>query len=96
MNTITLAAIAAAAAEVVLCGLTGLFGHVGPCTFDTIAGVALFFHLPGIMISELLFKNSDMAGLVFILLSGAVQFFLIAWPVISAWRKVGSRAPEQG
>ena len=91
MSTIKLAVIVGVAAEAVLCGITSMFGHIGPCTFNGVAGIAMLFHLPGIITSELLFNGHDSVASVFIIVSGAVQFSLLAWLSIAIWNRASGR-----
>jgi len=91
MTTIKLAAVVGVIAEAVLYGGMTLFGHMGPCSVDAVAAAGILFHLPGIMLSELLFDQSATAASVFIIFSGAVQFFVIAWLAISVWKRVYGR-----
>jgi hypothetical protein len=86
MTTIKLAVVGGVVAEAMLYGGMTLFGHMGPCSVDAVAVAGILFHLLGIMVSELLFARSEAAASVFIIFSGAVQFFVIALLAISVWK----------
>ena len=91
MSTIKLAAIVGIAAEALLYGVMVVFGHIGPCTFNGVAGIVMLFHLPGFIISEVLFSGHDRVASAVIILAGAVQFFLLAWLGIAIWKRVYGR-----
>ncbi len=88
MSAVKLAAIVGVVAEAVLYAVMAMFGHIGPCTFNGVAGVGMFFHLPGIIISGWLFNGQEIVASVIIIASGATQFFLLAWLAIAIWKRV--------
>lgn len=91
MSTVKSALIAAFVAEAIFDGFAAVFGHVGPCSFNNVAIFAMFFHLPGIAVSERLFNGHEALEVGVIFISGAAQFFLLAWPGIKLWRKMRKR-----
>lgn len=79
---------AAVVGEALLYGSMVLFDHGG--TFTDGTGLAMLFHIPGIVISWWLFGRygfSEAVATAFIIFSGAIQFFVIAWIAIKLWRK---------
>jgi hypothetical protein len=70
--------------------------NTGPCNLGGFAALVLLFHLPGIAIARVLFENYDPAATVFIILSGIVQFQLLAWLVLRVCKKISDKCPGSG
>ena len=98
MNIIKSAVILAFIAESILCLGPALFGFyfLWPGNGGIVVEVSSYFHLPGILLADRLFSDSNYNELVclsdhylvFVVFTGLIQSFLFAWLGITVWKRV--------
>ncbi|MGA2787943.1 MAG: hypothetical protein ABSF60_10480 [Verrucomicrobiota bacterium] len=91
MKTIIPATTIAILAEGILYGAFSLFGKIALTSSNessNLFGIVVWlFHMPGLFLAQLLFSSSYMAGTACVLVTGALQFFLLAWFALARYEK---------
>jgi len=80
-----IAARAGVIAEAILWWFFNSFGHIGGDGPDTVGLVGLILHLPGVTVADSLHLTGTKDS-VFIWITGALQFFLLFWLIMTIWR----------
>ena len=87
-KVLMLAAIFGIAAEAALCGVSAGFTTPSGCLVGGWAGWAVvFWHFPGLLVSEAIFPEQQQLANLFLYASGATQFFVMALGPIWFWRE---------